>query len=50
VLRKIPNDEEERSVTHNGFGPYILGAVALGLAAYGVFMFVVARYRRIEPA
>lgn len=32
------------------FGPYLLGAVALGLVAYGVFMFVVARYRRIEPA
>jgi Domain of Unknown Function (DUF1206) len=32
------------------FGPYILGAIALGLAAYGVFMFVVARYRRIEPS
>jgi hypothetical protein len=30
------------------FGPYLLGAVALGLVAYGVFMFVVARYRRIE--
>jgi hypothetical protein len=29
------------------FGPYLLGAVALGLIAYGVFMFVVARYRRI---
>jgi hypothetical protein len=32
------------------FGPYVLGAVALGLVAYGVFMFVMARYRRIEPA
>src|SRR5215212_4593255 len=32
------------------FGPYLLGAVALGFVAYGVFMFVVARYRRIEPA
>jgi hypothetical protein len=32
------------------FGPYILGAVALGLVAYGAFMFVMARYRRIEPA
>jgi hypothetical protein len=32
------------------FGPYILGTVAVGLAAYGVFMFVTARYRRIEPA
>ena len=31
------------------FGPYILGAVALGLVAYGAFMFVMARYRRIEP-
>jgi uncharacterized protein DUF1206 len=30
-------------------GPYILGAVAIGLVAYGVFMFVTARYRRIEP-
>jgi hypothetical protein len=32
------------------FGPYILGVVSLGLVAYGVFMFVMARYRRIEPA
>jgi hypothetical protein len=32
------------------FGPYLLGAVAIGLVAYGAFMFVVARYRRIEPA
>jgi hypothetical protein len=32
------------------FGPYLLGAVALGLVAYGVFMFVMARYRRTEPA
>jgi hypothetical protein len=31
------------------FGPYLLGAVALGLVAYGAFMFVMARYRRIEP-
>ena len=32
------------------FGPYSLGTVALGLVAYGVFMFVMARYRRIEPS
>lgn len=32
------------------FGPYLLGVVALGLIAYGLFMFVVARYRRIDPA
>jgi hypothetical protein len=37
------------TLAHQPFGPYLLGAVALGLVAYGVFMFVVARYRRIEP-
>jgi hypothetical protein len=31
-------------------GPYLLGTVALGLVAYGAFMLVVARYRRIEPS
>ena len=38
------------TLAHGPFGPYILGAVALGLVAYGAFMFVVARYRRIDPA
>lgn len=28
-------------------GPYIMGAVAIGLAAYGVFMFVKSKYRYI---
>jgi hypothetical protein len=32
------------------FGPYLLGAIAAGLVAYGAFMFVMARYRRIKPA
>lgn len=33
------------------FGPYLLGAVALGLAAYGVYhAFVEARYHHIQPA
>ncbi len=31
-------------------GPYVLGAVAAGLVAYGAFMLVVARYRRIDPS
>jgi hypothetical protein len=31
------------------FGPYVLGGVAIGLVAYGAFMFVMARYRKIEP-
>ena len=30
------------------FGPYLLGLVACGLVAFGLFMFVVARYRRID--
>jgi hypothetical protein len=38
-----------QTLARQPFGPYILGAVALGLVAYGVFMFVMARYRRIEP-
>jgi hypothetical protein len=31
------------------FGPYVLGAVAVGLVSYGAFMFVMARYRKIKP-
>ncbi len=38
-----------QTLARQPFGPYILGAVALGLVAYGVFMFVMACYRRIEP-
>jgi hypothetical protein len=38
-----------RTLAYQPFGPYILGVVALGLIAFGAFMFVVARYRRIEP-
>lgn len=32
------------------YGPYLLGTVALGLIAYGIFAMVKARYRRIQPA
>lgn len=32
------------------FGPYVPGTVAPGLVAYVAFVFVVARYRGIEPA
>jgi hypothetical protein len=38
------------AVAQQTFGPYLLGAVALGLLAYAAFMFLVARYRRIDPA
>jgi hypothetical protein len=37
-----------QTLARQPFGPYILGTVALGLVAYGVFMFVMARYRRIR--
>ena len=32
------------------FGPGLLGLVACGLVAFGIFMFVVARYRRVETS
>ena len=32
------------------YGPYLLGATAAGLIAYGLFQFVEARYRRISAA
>ena len=38
-----------QTLAHQPLGPYIIGAVALGFVAYGVFMFIMARYRRIEP-
>jgi hypothetical protein len=38
-----------RALSRQPFGPYLLGAAALGLLAYAVFMFIVARYRRIDP-
>jgi len=39
-----------QTLAQQPFGPYVLGTVAAGLIAYGVFMFVMARYRRIRPA
>jgi hypothetical protein len=35
------------SLADQPYGPVLLGAVACGLALYGVFMFLEARYRRI---
>lgn len=31
-------------------GSYMLGTIAVGFLVYGVFMFSIARYRRIDPA
>ena len=35
------------TLIHQPFGPYSVGAISVGLVLYGVFMFVVARYRHI---
>ena len=37
-----------QTLAQQPFGPWLLGAVALGLIAYGLFMLSVARYRHIE--
>ena len=37
-----------RSLQEQGYGPWLLGLVALGLIAYGIYEFVLARYRRID--
>ena len=29
------------------YGPWLLGAVAVGFVAYGVYLFLEARYRRV---
>lgn len=39
--------EALRSLEQRSYGRWLLGAVALGLVAYGLFQFVNARYRRI---
>lgn len=38
-----------RALLREPFGPWLLGAVALGLIAYGLLMLAVARYGRIVP-
>jgi hypothetical protein len=37
-----------KTLAHQPLGPWLLGAVALGLVAYGLFMLSVARYRHID--
>lgn len=36
-----------QTLLHQPFGPFLLGIVALGLASYGAYSFVEARYRRL---
>jgi hypothetical protein len=52
ALRANPNEARGlsgalRALEQQPFGPWLLGVVALGLVAYGVYMFVLARYRRM---
>lgn len=37
-----------RALEQQPFGPWVLGVVALGLMSYGLYMFVMALYRRIK--
>jgi hypothetical protein len=39
-----------RALEQQPYGPWLLGIVALGLIAYGVYEFVKARYRQIDVA
>jgi hypothetical protein len=40
-------DAALKTLASQPYGPYLLAAVALGLAAYGVFCFFDARYHRV---
>ena len=39
-----------RALQQQSHGPWLLGAVAVGLIAYGLFEMIKARYRRVRPA
>ncbi|MBD0325437.1 MAG: DUF1206 domain-containing protein [Pyrinomonadaceae bacterium] len=41
-------DEVLQSLSRQSYGPWLLGIVAAGLVAYGFYMLVEARYRRIN--
>lgn len=54
ALRRSPEDEPGlqgalRTLHDQPYGRYVLALVAVGLACYGVFELVRARYRRINP-
>jgi hypothetical protein len=40
-------DAALRTLAHQPFGVFLLAAVAFGLAAFGVYCFVQARYRKV---
>jgi hypothetical protein len=52
ALRRDPNQARDlggalRTLLQQPFGPYLLGLVALGLTAFGLFSLAEARYRRV---
>ena len=55
VVAALQSDPEEatglggalQALLREPFGPWLLGAAALGLVAYGLLMLAVARYGRI---
>lgn len=56
VKAAIQSDASEAGGTSEVFswlnsqgGPWLMGLIALGLVGYGVFMFVKARYRQMDP-
>ncbi len=50
LLKAKDLDTALSELLHLPFGPVLLGVVALGLIAYGVYSFVEARYRRLGRA
>jgi hypothetical protein len=38
-----------QKLIHQSYGPFLLGVTAVGLIAYGLFCFVEARYRDVQP-
>lgn len=54
AVRYDPNeavgvDGALKRLAARSYGPWLLGVVAAGLLLYGLYLFVEARYRRIEP-
>jgi Domain of Unknown Function (DUF1206) len=39
-----------RTLSHQSYGPFLLGVTAAGLIAYALFCFVEARYRDVKPS
>ena len=58
ILAAYQSDPEEtrglggalETIQHQPLGPYMLGIIAAGLVLYGLFMFLVGRYRYIDTS